>query len=251
MGKRKGFLTWKEFFIVIICFVFTPVILNYVLFTWRAPLVYGDGDTWLGFWGNYSGAFVGALVALWIANRQINDSRDLELEKEQRQRKVAQLQPLIIATRELDEIIWSLKKINILKMEDLKSVRDELLEQKGGVELTYDELVKTKKEVESKVYKLRPINDNLISSLHLIDDIDLQATLYSKVIQYQDFLKVLHSDISTGELQDDMTIKEKQNFWETFDSNYIVTLEYVKKLVDNEIASIKEYVNENFKVESN
>ncbi|MDA2738032.1 hypothetical protein PDQ75_23020 [Bacillus cereus group sp. Bc015] len=75
MGKRKGFLTWKEFLIVIICFVLTPVILNYVLFTWRAPRVYGDGDTWLGFWGNYSGAFVGALVALWIANRQVNHSR--------------------------------------------------------------------------------------------------------------------------------------------------------------------------------
>ncbi|MCP1122935.1 hypothetical protein NKR74_06235 [Bacillus sp. 3103sda1] len=250
MKKRKWFLTWKEFFIVIICFVLTPVILNRVLFTWRSSRAYGNGDTWLGFWGNYSGAFVGALVALWIANRQVNDSRDLELEKEQRQGKVAQLQPLIIATRELDEIIWSLKKIDIIRMKDLKSVRGELLQQKGGVELTYDELVKTKKEVESKVYKLRPINDNLISSLHLIDDIDLQATLYSKVIQYQDFLKVLLIDISVENLQVDMTIAEKQNFWETFDGNYIVTLEYVKKLVDDEITSVKEYVDENFKSES-
>ncbi|PGA99652.1 hypothetical protein [Bacillus toyonensis] len=246
MGKRKGFLTWKEFLIVIICFVLTPVILNYVLFTWRAPRVYGDGDTWLGFWGNYSGAFVGALVALWIANRQVNDSRDLEIEKEQRQRKVAQLQPLIIASRELDEVIWSLRKINILRRQGFESARDKLLEQKGGVELTEDELLEIKKEVESKVYKLRPINDNLISCLHLIDNIDLQATLYSKVIQYQDFLKVLLSDISEENLQADMIILDKQNFWETFTGNYIVTLESVKNLVDDEITRVKEYVDENF-----
>ncbi|MDA2738653.1 hypothetical protein PDQ75_26295 [Bacillus cereus group sp. Bc015] len=133
----------------------------------------------------------------------------------------------------------------------MKNVRKELLKQTGEIELTYEELVETKKEIETKVYKLRPINDHLISSLHLIDNIDLQAMLYSKVIQYQDFLKILLIDVSTENRQVDITILEKQNFWEVFDANYIVTLEYVKKMVDDEIASIKEYVNTNFKVDSN
>ncbi|QWH42884.1 hypothetical protein EXW53_26790 (plasmid) [Bacillus mycoides] len=251
MGKRKGFLSWWEFLIVIICFVLTPVVLNCVLFTRRASWVYGDGDIWLGFWGNYSGAFVGALVALWIANRQIKDSRETELEKEKRQRKTAQLQPLMIASNELKEIIFSLKKLDIKKRQHFESVKENRLEQKGGVELIEEESLEIKKEVESKVYKLRPINDNLIPCLHLIDNIELQNKLYSKVIAYQDFVNVLSIDVSSVELYDEMTIKEKQHFWELLDTTYIRTLDYTKELVDNEIKSLKEFVNKNFTDESN
>ena len=51
MRKQKWILRWKEILAVGGSFVVVPVILNYALFTWRAPQTYGDGDTWLGFWG--------------------------------------------------------------------------------------------------------------------------------------------------------------------------------------------------------
>ena len=54
--------------LMMICAV-PPVLLNFTVFSWRSKQSFGDTDVWLGFFGNYSGGIIGALVALFILTK--------------------------------------------------------------------------------------------------------------------------------------------------------------------------------------
>ncbi|OON44644.1 hypothetical protein BU230_18165 [Klebsiella pneumoniae] len=252
MGKRKGFLSWKEFLIVIVCFVCTPVILNYVLFTWRAPRVYGDGDTWLGFWGNYSGAFVGALVALWIAKRQINDSRELELEKEQRQRKLAQLPSLVFLKYEMS---WMIKELEVA-LENRNGYAS--VDEKSGEllkDLSEDEKRAHLYRAEDKIYDVKQTNTESYSYIANIESFDLHVSLIECFNFHKEFSEVVSQSHSVrlAELESDLQFEKhhenpteesaiiaKQKFFKRFELNVVKRRVWERLEKENQIDKFKE-----------
>jgi hypothetical protein len=58
-----------------------PILINYLLLTWKAPGVYGNADSWLGFLANYSGGIIGGVVAYIVANSQIRTQIDFDRQK--------------------------------------------------------------------------------------------------------------------------------------------------------------------------
>ncbi|MDA1588982.1 MULTISPECIES: hypothetical protein [unclassified Bacillus cereus group] len=202
MRKQKWILRWKEILAVGGSFVVVPVILNYALFTWRAPQTYGDGDTWLGFWGNYSGAFVGALVALWIARKQaveqkeilkqqLNDQNKQELAKEARNLKVVQAPALLQIQHEMRGMLKELEKADKLVSfvtnanENATKHRED---REGGEELTPEEKEEAReKAIKTSAIEMKYLNDQIFSHLQSIDSLELQIKLIDCFTFYDEF----------------------------------------------------------------
>lgn len=70
----------KLLFLVYLAIILIPVIINYGLFTWRAPFVYGNSDSWLSFFASYIGII--AAITIAILQFKIQKDRDIELERE-------------------------------------------------------------------------------------------------------------------------------------------------------------------------
>lgn len=77
-----------------------PMLINYLLLTWKAPFVNGDANSWLGFLANYSGGIIGGLVAFFAAKIQM----DFQREREMRQRYISQLPTLTKLSLELSKM---------------------------------------------------------------------------------------------------------------------------------------------------
>lgn len=206
MHKRNWFLTRKEFLTVLFFFIIIPLVLNYTLFTWKAPWTFGDGDNWLGFWGNYSGAFVGALVALWIANRQAVEQREIlkkqideqrvqELEKEARSRKIEQAPYLIQIQFELKQMLKQIQKVNDIKKERIEVHEGYIRNRTEKEELTTEEKKEACKEVESEAFEIKPINNQVFSHLQGVDDIELQIELIECFTFYTEFSEAISVDL--------------------------------------------------------
>ncbi|OME45309.1 hypothetical protein BSK59_32935 [Paenibacillus odorifer] len=77
MNENKRLtIVWKlikKYKIPILVFL-APVIINYSLFTWKAPGVFGDPKTWLGFLGSY----LGVIGAIYLALFQIRKQREYD-----------------------------------------------------------------------------------------------------------------------------------------------------------------------------
>lgn len=79
----------KEFLIGTLLIIALPVVLNYLIFSWRAPGVNGD---WMGFLGSYLGAIIGVIVVYITARMQLNSQK-----VENRENKVFQVRPYLRA----------------------------------------------------------------------------------------------------------------------------------------------------------
>lgn len=219
MKESKWFLTKREFLTIGAFVIVTPLVLNYILFTWRAPWVYGDGNVWLGFWGNYSGGFVGALVAMWIANRQaseqrkvlkqqIEDQRTLDIEKEERVRAINQLPSLVKIQYELvglEEQLWNVhadmqNKENTSKEETIRNQNARVF--KG--EYRYIETLKEK--INNGTYKLTTkfmndtynmdnLKDEVYTYLEKIENVELHIQLIECLNFYRDFSLAVNYDL--------------------------------------------------------
>lgn len=209
-------MTWKEASIVALIFIVFPVILNYVLFTWRFPKTYGTGDNWLGFWGNYSGAFVGALVALWIANRQATEQREMlkeqleeqrkdnleqleqtrknEVNKEIKQRKLAQLPALVFLHNELENLITYWQEAG----KERKNVIDRLenVHRESGHKLTEETKKKIKNEANEYSYKMIPVKEQVFSFVSLVEDVQLQIDLFNCFNYFKEFYEAATFDLN-------------------------------------------------------
>ncbi|MFK4377680.1 gas vesicle protein [Bacillus sp. RC218] len=198
MESRKWFLTWKEGLIVVFVFVIFPIILNYTLFTWRAPQTYGDGDTWLGFWGNYSGAFVGAMVALWIARKQAVEQKEIlkqqlidqnrqELAKEARNLKVIQAPALLQVQHEMKRMLKELEKADKLISLSANTFEGAMKYRKDKEELTSEEKEEARKEAQTAAIKMKDFNSQVFSHLQSIDSLELQIKLIDCFTFYDEF----------------------------------------------------------------
>ncbi|PFM62185.1 hypothetical protein COJ48_19575 [Bacillus cereus] len=272
--KEKSYWFW-----VILIFAVFPIVLNYAIVNYEVPWKYvGDAKDWLGFFSNYASGVIGAIVALIVAQyqgelqkdhferqlqenlAQAKDMQQKEIDKEIRQKRFAQLPALIMANHELDESIFSLRKIASLRNKSVELIRER--NTKTGSEQEDSEIAE---EVNRKVYELRPIDSNLFSHLQLVDDIGLQIDLYIKLNQYRDFAKALAIDLEgeewrylpeqnqdlyiavyeAGEIKarKQLVIGKKEEFWNFIESNYIGQLGVLHKKVKLEIDAIKELKN--------
>lgn len=249
MGSHKWFLTWKEGLITVIIFVIFPIILNYVLFTWRAPQTYGDGDTWLGFWGNYSGAFVGALVALWIARKQaveqkeilkqqIDDQKKQELAKEARNLKVIQAPALLQIQHEMKRILKELDAADKLRSSCIATNEKYIKNRVGREELTSEEREEAREKADEATLEMKQLNSKVFSHLQSIDDLELQIKLIDCFTFYDEFSNAISHDEKKHheefeKLKKELDVNDKQSFRTLyFDyNNEIVKIRIQKLLV--------------------
>ncbi|PFK30595.1 hypothetical protein COJ18_27640 [Bacillus cereus] len=232
---KKWFLSKKEIIYIIVIFVLFPIALNFTLFTTRFPLTYGDGDNWLGFWGNYSGGFMGALVALWIAHRQAKAQReDLENQltsqyehdkaqltsqyehdkaqlkaqqeydekKEGLNRKLRQLPALIFLKYELEKMNEEVNGVWKQKKDIYKSEVTAIQTEKDVTKLNNEELKEIKEAVSRKSYEIKMINEKSYDYISLIDDITIHFQLIKCFNFYKDFSEAISIDVD--ELQHEL-----------------------------------------------
>ncbi|HGH1669877.1 TPA: hypothetical protein ACJHMI_001342 [Bacillus cereus] len=66
---------WKKIFIVFTIAVITPIIIGLVLNIPTGYLTIGDENSWVSFYGSYTGGIIGGIVALIIASSQLINER--------------------------------------------------------------------------------------------------------------------------------------------------------------------------------
>lgn len=310
----KTFLFWT---IVILIFFLFPIGLNAVIENWKVPWNYvGVGKDWLGFFSNYAGGFIGAIVALIVAGKQGKEQRELariqneeqrellgkqleeqrelverqleatkeenlaqferarqaETEKEAKQRKLAQLHPLIIAQYEVDQVIFSLKIVDSLRIKNIQNIK----ERDNKDNPVEEEILEIKHEAERNVYNLRPINEILLSYIHLIEDMELQSKLYVKLSEYKDFCEVLAIDIKgenwnyrpnngmdledalyearqINSRRETLIVQKKEQFWHLMATGLIIQFEKLLNEINLEINEVKkiESLNKDSSPETN
>ncbi|MGP4076998.1 hypothetical protein [Halobacillus sp. K22] len=101
----------KKFWWVLCVFLFFPIIFNYTALQFSGWRVQGNEDSWISFWGNYSGGILSAFVAYIVANSQVEKQANKELEKEHIIKQINQLPALMRAKIALERYIVELEKI--------------------------------------------------------------------------------------------------------------------------------------------
>lgn len=180
--KRKYIILGIAFFLII----FFPVILNFSLLSWRSKFTFGDIESWIGFFGNYSGAllggFIGAIVALIISGYQANEQKQLLEKQILEQRKILEIknyQGQLGAVVYLNLELQSLKKnIQVVKNMSVSVPRD--------IGMPLD------KFLETLSWKLIE-NKNWDSHIEKIIDVQLQKDLWSL------YHKLLHAEKNTNQ----------------------------------------------------
>ncbi|MGE6657980.1 hypothetical protein [Bacillus altitudinis] len=92
--------------------IILPMFIN-LLFTFKLPFVQGSMDNWFSFFGSYSGAIVGGIVAYFISRLQWQNHKKSEEEN----RKINELFGLICVKRELKKIHQSIEILETVKKE--------------------------------------------------------------------------------------------------------------------------------------
>lgn len=112
---------------VIILLIVVPVVINVLVQTPPIPFstVFGTGDDWFGFFGSYFGGAVGALVAVYIAYKQIKSAKEefqqrLEIEKQkqikedEKQHILVKQENRVFVNYEWEWTEWNLEKFTNL-----------------------------------------------------------------------------------------------------------------------------------------
>ncbi|MHA7967610.1 hypothetical protein ACX93W_26205 [Paenibacillus sp. CAU 1782] len=124
----------------------------------------GDGDTWIGFFGNYSGGIIGGIFAYLIAKTQINE----EKKRSEASSRVDQKNIL-----------------DIIKLDLLLIVE------------AYDTLSKQKLNSNISLGYYPRLNSDVWSKVSLISDITLQTNLIQIYNIYNDVVDSLATDIDS------------------------------------------------------
>ncbi|WP_163529280.1 hypothetical protein [Halobacillus ihumii] len=62
----------KSFWVVLGSILVFPIVFNYTFLQFSAWRVAGNENSWISFWGNYSGGLISAFVAYIVANSQVD-----------------------------------------------------------------------------------------------------------------------------------------------------------------------------------
>ncbi|QSI43418.1 hypothetical protein [Bacillus altitudinis] len=99
--------------------IILPMFIN-LLFTFKLPFVQGSMDNWFSFFGSYSGAIVGGIVAYFISKLQWQNHKKSEEEN----RKINELFGLICVKRELKKIHQSIEILERVKKNFLEKYKN-------------------------------------------------------------------------------------------------------------------------------
>ncbi|QDS35852.1 hypothetical protein [Brevibacillus brevis] len=157
----------------------TPILINYFLLTWRAPFVFGDANSWLGFLANYSGGIIGGLVAFFAAKIQM----DFQKEREKLQRYLAQLPTLTKLSLELTKM-----KLQFEVSKDIPK------------NLPPDMPDEVKNNIHKSSLTLEPLIRERWGNLDVIQDPILLSELYKLFESYERTVEVLGFNLTELEL---------------------------------------------------
>ncbi|MED1795003.1 hypothetical protein P4V54_20215 [Brevibacillus nitrificans] len=159
----------KKYVFLVIGAITVPIAINYVLFSWRAPGVVGDSNSWLGFLANYSGGILGGIIAYIVAKIQIDAQKIADKKKE----FSGQLPTLMKVKMELEKFKQALGNV-----------------KKEGL---------TKEKFEVNTYYFTPmekIDERNWSLLDLIVDTKLLAKVLILKNKYALFIEALAYDLN-------------------------------------------------------
>lgn len=196
--------------LIVLVFFGFPILLNIGIVSFNVPWRYvGKGEEWLGFFSNYAGGFIGAIVALIVANKQGEEQRKSVQEQlkatekenltqferaqkaEKRQRTLAQLPALVFLENQIKRM-WGNMHAEKLR----KEVHMEHSYNTFQRDLTPKEEEEVKKEVENRVYYIDLVNEQSFSYISLVIDIDLHTRLIECFTFYKEFSETLRLDIA-------------------------------------------------------
>ncbi|WFF76313.1 hypothetical protein P6282_00385 [Bacillus velezensis] len=162
----------KKLFIFMVI-VTIPIVINF-LFSFRLPFVQGSSDNWFSFFGSYSGALVGGIVAYFISRYQWENHK----RNEEENRKINELFGLIRVKSELEKMLKSINIIENTRKDFLSKYDGELNDQ------DYDFITHNLTKLDFDNW----VNINF-------DDADLLEKLLNIKDFYIEFCKALSLDI--------------------------------------------------------
>ncbi|WP_404323711.1 hypothetical protein LG298_07440 [Cytobacillus firmus] len=97
---------WKYFWLVLAAVLLVPFILNMTIFQFGTSWTFGEGDTWLAFWGNYSGGILSGIVAFMVARLTLAEDK----KKHNYDLKLKQLPAMLRLRMELEKVTKNIEK---------------------------------------------------------------------------------------------------------------------------------------------
>ncbi|MEC0273883.1 hypothetical protein [Peribacillus frigoritolerans] len=200
--KSKTF--WKYALIILLF----PAVVNFLLFQYKLPWVFGTADNWLSFWGNYTGGLVSAFVAYVVAYSQIEKQQILansQIKKQQQielhNRIIAQLPSLMRIRLELSNYSMELRKVK-QEREAYVAVQGEILGKKiyfPKPEYSMPSLEEKMEKYEHRAnlgrYTIDLFDKNNYILLEKIENDDLHLKLITCFNFYDDFSKAVTIDL--------------------------------------------------------
>lgn len=259
----------KKYLIYGIILILFPIAINFILFQGKFPFAYGNGDVWLGFWGNYSGGVLSAIVAYLVANSQIQKQVQIDIEHRKRDRLIAQLPSLVRIRYELEKYIRQLGKVERERELD-QGVIDFHIKHS---ELEGRELNAQKSKYETdlliKKFSIDSLDEGVYQLIEKIDNDDIHIKLIEILKFYEDFSDAVSFDIAklsyrnrfssnnnyeiTPEAREQEQLKrdldeevakyyvKKEIFWgRFFEENMIEQFKEVLERVNDEIEIVKQ-----------
>ncbi|MGG4265786.1 hypothetical protein [Peribacillus simplex] len=262
--KSKSF--WKYALIILLF----PVVVNFLLFQYKLPWVFGTSDNWLSFWGNYTGGLISAFVAYVIANSQIQKQLKLDLAKERYHKTINQLPALVRLKLELEKFIRELTRV--------KLEREKYIETNGGIRKKLEEYEEIEdffedstgieeSKVIKKHYNIELANPEVFKYLEQVENVDLHVDLITSFNFYKEFSNALlynaqlaldkenklferkivskadlPDKVKFNQLHDEMAdaFTKKKNGWKTFyEENTLETFNSILSRLNSEIQTVK------------
>ncbi|MFL1998516.1 hypothetical protein VYF65_004316 [Lysinibacillus irui] len=171
-----------------------PILINFLLLTWRFPGVKGNHDDWLGFLSNYSGGIIGGIVAFVVANHQVKKQMEEQIKNEEEVKYINQLPSILNLIFELEEMKASL--INAHKMRSVLQENEFTLSQ----------------QINAR-YDMKKINMKIWEEVSNIQDVEFQRSLITLRNEYSKITEALTGSIEDlkDEMQDIVKNNEKKS----------------------------------------
>lgn len=206
-------MKWVKIGLVIIGALAFPIILNFTLFKEKFTYAYGDGNQWLGFWGNYSGGILSGIVAYLVTIITIKEDR----KKHSYDLKMSQLPAMVRIKLELEKIRNNIEKAYKQKTDITK--REE--ERKN---FNFDEYPLHVELIDQEKWSYIDKIQNISLQIKLIEikefyDTFSKSLIYDGIFEKEKFARVVEE---IGEWKDDydpknVTIEQSEKYRKLFD----------------------------------
>lgn len=182
---------------LIVLFIAFPIVLNFLIVNFEVPWKYvGEAKDWLSFFSSYAGGFAGAVATLIVVTIQSKNQKEMELEKENRERKFKQLPGLIFLNNEMQKMTKSLTEVYQMKLYFDVAEKTEKMLEKGG-ELEEVDLSQVAVNVTNKKYDTKLMSEKSYEYIATIEDVLLHVRLLNCFNFYSDFSQAVNQDIES------------------------------------------------------